>query len=227
MEAQQLNTFAVQIAYIMVLFVAFIIFLFWWRIRMGKKLGSGDFIVAEIIPAAGKARTEIWQVINGRVKFKPKNGRKGKIFYVKDLNTYPIDYPSLPRWLAILQVATEKAVIDETSAEPITNRLGIGGITPEELYSWEEAIATQSAIALSKADNDIREKVEVKKKPISWIWILVLGVVAIAAVVGFYFFKQNEKEQKIKDEQGIASIVIEKQIYVNELISEGYISYGN
>lgn len=221
MEAQQLNTFAIQIAYIMVLFVAFIIFLFWWRVKMGKKLGSGDYIVVEVIPAAGKARTEVWQVINGRVKFKPKNGRKGKTFLVKDLNTYPIDYPSLPRWLSILQVATEKSIIDETSAEPLTNRLGIGGLTPEELYSWEEAIATQSAIALSKADHEIREKVEVKKKPVSWMLLVVLGVVALVAIVGFYFMKQQQAEQKLKDEQGIAGIIIENQNNNKELIYDG------
>lgn len=221
MEAQSLNTFAVSVAYIMVLCFGFVCFLFWWRMRMGRKLGSGDYIVAEIIPAAGKARTEVWQVINGRVKFKSKNGKKGKIFVVKDLNTYPIDYPSLPRWLGILQVATEKVVIDETSAEPLTNRLGIGGLTPEELYAWEEAFATQASIAISKADNDIKEKVEVKKKPISWVWVAVLGIVALAAIIGFYFMKQNQQEQKIKDEQGLASIVIEENNF-KELTYVGF-----
>lgn len=218
MEAQQLNTFAIQIAYVLVLLLAFIIFLFWWRAKLGKKLGTGTHVVAEIIPPAGKARTEIWEVKNGRVQFKPKNGRKGQTFFVKDLNTYPIDYPSLPNWLSFFRVATEKVIIDETSAEPLTNRVGIGGLTPEELYSWEEGTATQAAIALSKADHEIREKVEVKKKSISWIWLLVLGVIAAAVIFSFYFIKQQQAEQKIKDEQGIANIIIEKQNNYEELI---------
>jgi hypothetical protein len=206
MEAGQLNTIAIQVAYIMVLFVAFIMFLFWWRIRMGKKLGSGDYIVAEMIPEAGKAHTELLHVVNGRVKIKPKNGKRGATYRVKDLNTYPIDYPSLPRWLAILQVAAEKTIIDEASCEPITNRIGIGGLTPEELYSWEEAIATQSAIALSKADHEIRDKVEVKKKPISWQLILILGIVAAVAIFAFYYFKQQDL---VKDQLGVGLVLWE------------------
>jgi hypothetical protein len=159
-----------------------------------------------MIPVAGKAHTELLQVKNGIVKIPPKNGRKGATYKIKDLNTYPIDYPSLPRWLSILQVAAEKTIIDEESCEPITNRLGIGGITPQELYSWEEAIATQSAIALSKADHEMRQNVEPKKKSMSWVWVAVLGAIAIVAIVAFVMIKQRDA-QETKDALGIGAII--------------------
>lgn len=205
MESGQLNTIAIQVAYIMVLFLIFIGFLFWWRMRLGKKVGSGDYLVAEIIPPAGKARTELLRVINGEIKVKPKNSKKGKIFKVTDLNTYPIDYPSLPHWLGILQVTAEKVILDEESAEPLTNRRGIGGISPETLYSWEEGMATQAATAMSKAEEEAHQKVSPKKKSgFSLMWIIIGVVILAVAVVGFIMLK---KYNESKDALGIASML--------------------
>lgn len=205
MEGSQLNTIAIQVAYIMVLFVLFMFFLFWWRMRLGKKLGSGRYLVAEKIPPAGKAHTELLEVLNGMIKIKPKNGKKGMAYKVADINTYPIDYPSLPHWLSILQVTAEKVIIDEESAEPLTNRRGQGGITPEQLYAWEEGIATQAAVAMTKAEEESHQKVDVKKKSgFSMAWIIGgVIVLAIAAVAFVMLKKYNES----KDALGIAGVL--------------------
>lgn len=205
MEGSQLNTIAIQIAYILIIFLVFIGFLFWWRVRLGRKVGSGDYLVAEMIPPAGKARTELLRVVDGKIKIKPKDGKRGKAFKVSDINTYPIDYPSLPRWLSPFQVTAEKVIIDAESAEPLTNRRGIGGITPEQLYALEEGLATQAAIAMSKADEEAHQKTVPKRKlGFSWTWIIIVLVIA-AVVVGAYFLLQ--KNNFMKDSLGIGAII--------------------
>ena len=206
MEGSQLNTIAIQVAYILIIFLVFIGLLFWWRIRLGRKVGSGEYIVAAVIPSAGKVHNEILRVVDGKIKIKPKNGKKGKTYIINDINVRPIDYPTLPRFLSPFQVTASWLVLDEESAEPLTNRIGIGGITPEQLYAIEEGLATQAAVAMSKAEEEIHQKIEPKKGGggISLKWIIIMLVIAAVAVGAFFLLKQNTF---MKDSLGVGAML--------------------
>lgn len=113
-------------------------------------------ILCEFIPRAGKAyKVLLPDKRDGTVEIPMKSKKNpGATYLVKEVVTYPIDYPEgLPH---IVQAQANKAVFFEENFEPASNRSGMPVGSPKLLYNIIHEKFTQLGVEFAQVIDRIR-----------------------------------------------------------------------
>lgn len=192
MEAQAINEWTLNLAFGSILVIFLFLIMLYYRIRINRLCGLNIF--CEFKTDEGTGYTKFMPVQEGKLIIEPTKRRMGAIYPVGDVVTYLVDYPSLSglfKIFSFVQSKAKKAVFDESTAEPLTNRSPLCLITPQRLFNLDRerftALATRQSVQEEKRMEQERPKSHSK---ISWTTILILLVIAALIIIGVIVFPQ-------------------------------------
>ena len=181
-----LETWLVNLMYIFIIITFICGWLFYLRAHYAKAVIGK--VLCEFITKEGNSYSKLLPSEEGIIDVKPKGKRKGRSFVVADIATYLIDYPSAPRFLSMIQTKVKKAVFDEDSWEPLTNRRGKLLLSPMRLYSVRNERFSQLGVEQAREETEARRMALGGRNTLLYI---LIGAVILAIVIGGYFIVQN------------------------------------
>lgn len=146
-----------------------------------------DNILCEFITDEDTGYKKFFPVREGVLYIEPNKRRAGAEYAVGKMITYNVDYPDgVPPFMSWIQTKAKKAIFDEATAEPLTNRTPMLLLTPQRLYNKDRERYTGIAAGQSlKEEKERGEQVKPPSKGISWKWIifLLIGIGIAAAII--------------------------------------------
>ena len=148
-------------------------------------------LLCEFITPEGNGYERLYPVEHGVVELPlkevQKGKKKGKTFLVDKLATFIVDYPE--NFPAFLQAKAKKAVFFEGSFIPVSIPKGkvSNMYSPEFLYNLKNEMFSELAVAYSRDEKSLLEKLEKQPKPSTlylWMAIITLAVLGL----GFYLY---------------------------------------
>lgn len=182
--ADKLNTLFLRLT---VLFGAVLLFGGWnvaRKIKYQKEvLGK---VLCEFITKEGNSYTKLFPLkTDGMVEIKSKQKRGARTYALDDLGTYASSYP--PGKWSFLQTTVKKAVLDEDSFEPLSNRRAVISLSPMRLANLinERTSALGVAYSLDEAEHKgATTKNQASTSRLLWIVLIMVGV----TVLGLGYF---------------------------------------
>jgi hypothetical protein len=178
LDAGVLNTIALRLVVVMFFVIAIMGYFIYQKSKNQKKvIGKvwGEFITKE-----GNSYHRLIPIQpGGRIEIKPRKDEKGKIFGLDAIGTYLADYP--PGKWAFVQTKVKKAIFDEESMEPLSNRSGILTISPIRLFNLVNERFSSLGVAFSQDEAEKAALAGGKKKSggggnMMYIILALLGV---------------------------------------------------
>jgi len=181
-----LELWLIRFAYIAFILFFIIGWLFYLRSHYAKAVVGK--VYCEFITKEGNGYARLLPIENGVIKVEPTKKKPGKVYFLRDVATYNVDFPPVPRIFSIIQTKAKKCIIDEECAEVISNRSGKMALSPVLLYNLiSERFTQQSMEASMRAD-----KGEVPKKVSRFSWSKVVWIIlALALIAGGAWVVQN------------------------------------
>ena len=179
---ETLNTWLINVTYICIILVVLCGWLFYLRAHYAKAVVGK--VLGEFITPEGNGYSKLLPVAEGMITMPPKGKKKGKSYAVADIATYQVDYPSVPRLLSIISTKVKKAVFDEESWEPLTNRKGRLLLSPVRLYNLHNEKFSQTGMEQSREEFEGTRK-KSSGTNINWTLIAIIVGIIVACVAAF------------------------------------------
>ena len=191
----------IQIMATSVMFAVILLFLIYIRMRF-QKIVVGK-VYCELITREGNEKSKLIPIRDGKLILKPdKTNVIGRMFSIDDIATHTADYP--PGWPSFLQAKCKKAVIDEESWEPISNRKGLLLLSPRRLFNIADEKFSSSSVEKSREEIKDDSKIKHRSSGNKVLWIVLIVVVVALVAFGVYYYKNN---QALKDAAGISQLI--------------------
>lgn len=187
---------AIKIVYILVIILMVVIFLFVLKGRYSKL--CKNYLLCEFWPIDGNVFSKWIPIVNGMITLEKKiKGRKySRTYSIAQVGTGKINYPPVPWWLSIVQSSASKAIFDEETWEPISNRRGKLLLPPRRLFSIVNERFSELGVANAKAEIESRKSVVSQSFFSKWGWLIILGIIALAAAGGYYYIMNYQETLK-------------------------------
>lgn len=181
---EKLNTLFMRLT---VIFAVLLIFVAWNVIRKIKyQREVVGKVYCEFITKEGNSFAQLLPMgADGMITIKARKKKKEHSYALEDMGTYNAPYP--PGKWSFLQTACKKALLDEDSFEPLSNRRGVISLSPMRLANLLNERFTAMGVAESEEEagkKGVATRRVKSNNTLIWVVLIMLGV----AVLGLAIF---------------------------------------
>lgn len=188
---EKLNTLFLRLT---VLFAIALVFVAWNVVRKIKyQREVVGKVFCEFITKEGNSYTKLLPMgSDGMITLKARKKKKEHTYALEDLGTYNAPYP--PGKWSFLQTACKKALLDEDSFEPLSNRRGVIALSPMRLANLLNE--RFSALGVAESQDEVEQKgMKVRRvksnTTLLWVVLIIIGVAVLGLAI-FLFTKWSD-----------------------------------